>query len=188
MLPSAAATCFWLVVVFWSANLRPIYATIFYFNYFCIAPFDVTNNGTPFPLAFHPPRAISPNSLPLLMPTLGWLLCFPFKFWPLKAKATPNTLFFDGVCVGILNRGTGHGTTKPDHGRLAWDHRRPRRHVLWAPLTYPWRERAKPLEGRGWRLMMVVVVCSVLCFVCCVVFAFVIYHYLANQLVEIDGG
>jgi hypothetical protein len=30
------------------------------------------------------------------MPTLGWLLCFPFKFQPLKAKATPIALFLMG--------------------------------------------------------------------------------------------
>ena len=89
---------------------------VFYFNYFCIAPFDVPNNGIAFPPPLQPPRATSPDSLPPLMPTLGWLLCFPFKFQPLKVKATPITLFFDWVCVGIPNKGTGHGTAKPDHG------------------------------------------------------------------------
>ncbi len=119
------------------------------FNYFCIASFDVPNDGIAFPHALHPPRVISPDSLPLLMPTLGWLLCFPFKFRPLKAKAMPITLIFDGVCVGIPNKGTGCGTTKPDHGQLAWDHRRQWHHVLVAPLSNPWRERAKPLGGRA---------------------------------------
>ena len=46
------------------------------------------------------------------------------------------------------NKPTNSGTTKPDHRCLAWDHRRPRRHVLWAPLTYPWKERAQLM--RGW--------------------------------------
>ena len=122
---------------------------VFYIYHFCIAPFNITNDGTVFPHALHPQRVTSPDSLPPPMPTLGWLLCFPFKFWPLKAKAMPITLFFDGVCVGIPNKGTSRGAAKPDHRRLAWDHRRPRRHVLWAPLTYPWRERAKPLGGRA---------------------------------------
>ena len=76
---------------------------VFYFPYFCIAPFYVPKNGTAFPHALHPPRATSPNSLLPLMPTLGWLLCFPFKFQPLKAKAMPITLFFDGVCVSVPN-------------------------------------------------------------------------------------
>ncbi len=69
-------------------------------------------------------RATFPDSLPLLMLTLSWLLCLPFKFWPLKAKATPNALLFDEVFVGVPNKGTGRGAAKPDHGRLAWDHRR----------------------------------------------------------------
>ncbi len=89
---------------------------VFYFNYFCIAPFNVPNDGIAFPPALQPPQATSPDSLPSLMPTLGWLLCFPFKFWPLKANATPLALFFDGVCIGIPNKGTGRGTAKPDQG------------------------------------------------------------------------
>ncbi len=96
------------------------------------------------------------------------------------AKATPIALFFNGVCVSIPNKGTGRGTTKPDHRRLAWDHRRPQRHVLWAPLTYPWRERAKPLEGR----VAAAHVHSywLLCDLCCCVLSWTVL--LANQLVE----
>ncbi len=131
------------------------------------------------PPTLTPGHASSPFYPPLRPPVFGWLLCFgpPIgsrftppcilfqlflhcsiqhpKQWdsvspcPLKAKATPIALFFDGVCVGIPNEGTGRGTAKPDHGRLAWDHRRPQRHVLVAPLSYPWRERAKPLGGRA---------------------------------------
>ena len=37
--------------------------------------------------------------------------------------------------------------------------------MLVAPLAYPWRERAKPLGGRGWHLMLVVVCFVLLCFV-----------------------
>jgi hypothetical protein len=115
----------------------------------------------------HPLRATSPESLPPIMPTLGWLLCFPFKFWPLKAKA-PFCLYFL-TCVDLHppNKSPNSGATKPDHGHLAWDHRRPRRHVLWAPLTYPWREKATLLEGRaeaahfGWLLCLCLVFCDV---------------------------
>ena len=46
------------------------------------------------------------------------------------------------------NKPTNSGATKPDHRRLACDHWRPQCHVLWASLTYPWRERAKLM--RGW--------------------------------------
>ena len=122
---------------------------VLYFSNFCVAPFDIPNDGTVFPHALHPPCATSPDSLQPPMLTLGWLLCFPVMFRPLKAKAAPIALFFDGVCVGVPNKGTGRGTAKPDHRRLAWDHRRPRHHVLWAPLTYPWRDRAKPLGVRA---------------------------------------
>ena len=122
---------------------------VLYFYHFCAASFNIPNDKTAFPHPLHPPRATSPESLPPLMPTLGWLLCLPFKFWPLKAKAMPLALFFDGVCVGVPNKETGRGTAKPDHGCLAWDHRMLQCHVLWALLTYPWRERAKPLEGRA---------------------------------------
>ena len=46
------------------------------------------------------------------------------------------------------NKPTNSGATKPDHRRLACDPWRPQCHVLWASLTYPWRERAKLM--RGW--------------------------------------
>ena len=93
---------------------------VFYFCYFCVAPFDVPNDGTLFPHTIHPPRATSPESLPPLMPPLDWLLCLPLKFWPLKAKAKPIDLFFDGVCVGVPNKGTDHGATKNAGASLAW--------------------------------------------------------------------
>ncbi len=152
-----------------------------YFYNFCVTPFDVPNNGTVFPRALHPLHTTSSDSLPPTMLTLGWLLCFPFMFRPLKANATPIALFFDGVCVGISNKGTGCGTAKPDHGHLAWDHRSPRRHVLWVPLTYPWRERATPLGDRAVAHHAG----------CCVFLCFCVSSWtklLANQLVAIDGG
>ena len=64
-----------------------------------------------------------------------------------------------------------------DHRRLAWDHRRPWHHVLWAPLTYPWRERAKPLEGGEMEAHFVVMCLMYFCVLCCDVL-------LANRLVE----
>jgi hypothetical protein len=100
-----------------AANLRH---RVYYFHYFCVAPFDVPNNGTAFPHALHPPRATSPDSLSSLMPTLGWLLGLPFKFWPLKAKATPITLFFDGACVGAPNKGKDCSAAKDVGMSLAW--------------------------------------------------------------------
>ena len=151
------------------------------FYIFCVAPFDVPNDGTVFPHALHPPRATSPDSLPPPMLTLGWLLCFPFMFQPLKSKTMPIALFFDGVCVDISNKGTNRGTAKPGQVHLAWDHRRPGRHVLWAPLTYPWRERAKPPRVRA---VAAHAGCGV--FLCFCVSSWT--KLLANRLVAIDGG
>ena len=74
------------------------------FYYFCISPFDIPNDGTAFPHVLHPLLTTSPDSFPPPMPTLGWLLCLPFKCPPLKAKATPIALFFDGVCVDVPNK------------------------------------------------------------------------------------
>ncbi len=68
--------------------------------------------------------------------------------WPPKARAWRISLFFDVSSFGAPNRQTSHRTAKPDHRRLAWDHREPRRHWLGAPVFCPWRERAKPVEGR----------------------------------------
>ena len=156
---------------------------VLYFYNFCVAPFDVLNNKTVFPHAIHPPplATSSPHSLPLPMLTISWLLCFPFMFWPLKAKTMPIALFYDGVCVHIPNKGAGCGTAKPDRGRLAWDHRRPRHHVLWAPLTYSWRERAKPL---GVRAVAAHAGCCVFLFFCFLSWT----KLLANRLVAINGG
>jgi len=40
----------------------------------------------------------------------------------------------------------------------------PRHHALWAPLSYPWSERTKPLGGRA-AAAHLVVVCVVFCVV-----------------------
>ena len=93
----------------------------FSFQFFCVGPFEVQNNGTAFPHMLHPPHATSSTSkLPLTLIN-GWLLCFPFKFWPLKAKATPIALFFDGVCTGTPNEGTSRGAAKPAGASLSWN-------------------------------------------------------------------
>ena len=149
MLPSITASCFWLVVLFWSAGWGPINPTVYFiFTIFALLHSTSQIFGTAFPHALRPPCTTSQDSLLPLMPTLGWLLCFPFKFWLLNAKAMPIILFFDGVCAGVPNKGTGHGTAKPDHRQLAWDNRRLRCHVLVVPLSYPWRGREKLLGDR----------------------------------------
>jgi hypothetical protein len=54
------------------------------------------------------------------MSTLGWLLGLPFKFRPLKAKAKPIALFFDGVCINAPKEGTDWGAAKDAGMSLAW--------------------------------------------------------------------
>ena len=82
---------------------------------------------------------------------------FYFKFWPLKAKAPFPLYFLTCVVLRPPNKSTSRGPTKPEHGRLAWDHGMPWHHVLWAPLAYPWSERTKPLKGRAAAAHLVVV-------------------------------
>jgi hypothetical protein len=81
-----------------------------------------------------------------------------------KGQTTIPSLFFDVSSFRPPNTGTNHGATKTDLGRLAWDHRVPRRHVLGALLTCPWSERAKPPRVGQRRLILVVVCCG--CVVC----------------------
>ena len=108
------------------------------------------------------PHAPPLSSFPTLTAntTLGWLL------WLGHFKATnePFSLNF-WACVALRppNKPTNGGAAKPDHGRLAWDHRRPCHHVVWVPLTYPRRQRAKPLGGRA---VAAHVGCCVVCVLC----------------------
>jgi hypothetical protein len=67
---------------------------------------------------------------------------------PPKAKALPSSLLFDGACIGSPNMGTNHGAAEPDCARLDPAYGKRRRQELAALLPNPWRERAKPLEGR----------------------------------------
>ncbi len=83
-----------------------------------------------------------------LTPTFGWLLHLMSKWWPPKAKTQSLSLIFDGSDFGAPSKGTGCGDCKPATGHLLWTHGDSRHQDLGALLPYPWRERAKPLEGR----------------------------------------
>jgi hypothetical protein len=90
------------------------------------------------PLCPHPSCASSLILFLLQTPCLSdgwWLLCLPFKFQLLKAKAPFPLCFSTYVDLHPPNKLTNSGATKQDSERLAWDHRRLRRHFLWAPLT-----------------------------------------------------
>ena len=94
-------------------------------------------------------------------PIFGWLFCLSLKFWLFKAKAPFSLYFLACVDSRPPNKPTNGGALKPGGECLACDHREWRRHDLLAPLTYPWRLRAKPL-GVGQRRLILDVVCFVL--------------------------
>ncbi len=90
------------------------------------------------PCAPPPACHLSELLLPVLS-TLDLLLCCPFKFGPLKAKATPIALLFDGVCVNIPNKGTDRGTTKTVSASLAWTHVKMLHQELGPWQIFPWK-------------------------------------------------
>ncbi len=130
-----------------------------------IVPFAVPNETTASHPALPDQCASSPASNLSWKPIISWLLRVFVDWQPPKAKALPSSLFFDGACVGSSNKGTNHGAAKPNRARLEPAYGKQWRHELPAPLLYPWRERAKPLEGRAMEAHFGVVYCVV--FVCC---------------------
>jgi hypothetical protein len=80
--------------------------------------------------------------------TFGWLLHLTSKRQPRKAETPSLSLFFDGSHFGAPSKRTSCGDREPTTGCLLWTHGDLWRQYLGEPLPYPWRERAKPLEGR----------------------------------------
>ena len=94
----------------------------------------------------------------IYFPPIPWpMTVFHFSSGPLR----PSHHFLSHPPNMPTNKG---GAAKPDHGHLAWDHRKPWHHALWAPQTYPWRGRAKPLGGRAAAAHVGCYVFCVLCF------------------------
>ncbi len=138
---------------------------IFYLCIFFVAQFAALHEESTPPHTLSPSRAPSPSSLPSFPPTSGWLLLF----WPnsshLRPMPSPISLFLYVLCFVTPNKGTSHCERKPSAGHLQLTHREQRRNDLGAPLTYPWWERAKPLEG--WVAAAHVGCCVLRCVVCC---------------------
>ena len=79
-----------------------------------------------------------------------------------SGQSPAHLSIFDVSLFGAPNRKISHGAAKPDGAHLAWAYTKWRHHDLGAPLTYPWRERAKP---RGVRVVVAHAGCCVfLCF------------------------
>jgi hypothetical protein len=87
--------------------------------------------------------------IPLLLTlTFGWLSRLMSKQWPPKAETPSLSLIFNGLHFSAPSKRTSCGDRKPATGRLLWTHGELWCQDLGAPLPYPWRERAKLLEGR----------------------------------------
>ncbi len=99
------------------------------------------------PHTFRPGHAPSPISLLPQMPTFGWLLCCPTKRWPPKAKVTSLSLIFDVLHFSAPKEGKNSNKSTPNAARLVWAHRDQRRQDLDPWWMFPWRERAKAVEG-----------------------------------------
>jgi hypothetical protein len=83
-----------------------------------------------------------------LTPTFGWLLRLTSEWRSPKAETPSLSPIFDGSRFGAPSKRTSRGDREPATGRLLWTRGESWRQDLGAPLPYPWRERAKPLEGR----------------------------------------
>jgi hypothetical protein len=127
---------------------RPKATVYFIFLFFC------RSICHPQTIIWRPPHTfccdrVSSMMIPsLLSPTFGWFLHLTSKWWPPKAETPSLSLIFDGLHFGAPSKRTSCGNRKPATWRLLWIHGELRRQDLGAPLPYPWRERAKLLEGR----------------------------------------
>ena len=142
MLPSIKAACFLVG--------RPINATMY-----CIFIIFASLHSMSQTMGQRFPTRSTPCA------PLGWLLCRPFKFGPLKAKATPIALLFDGVCVSVPNEGTNRGTTKTAGASLAWTHSKMLRRS-WGRGGGCHGDRGQSCWGVGQR-WIILVGCCVIC-------------------------
>jgi hypothetical protein len=138
----------WLLCEQLSIRGRPKATVCFIFLFFCRSichPQTIIRRP---PHTFHRNRVSSIMIPSLLTPTFGWLLRLTSKRRPPKAETPSLSQFFDGSPFGAPSKGTSYGNGKPATGHLLWNHGESRRQDLGAQLPYPWRERAKPVEGR----------------------------------------
>ena len=64
------------------------------------------------------------------------------------------SIFYD-ACVVAPNKGTRNSTATPNGMRFACTYGELQRQELVAPLLYPWRYKAKPLEDGQWLIFQV---------------------------------
>ena len=163
-IPSATSTGIWLVVVWTIIDRWPSKTSVWFIFSLLRHSIHHPKHREYAPHVLYPPHASCPTYKLSLPPTLSWLLGILIDCRPLKAKATPIALFFDGVCVGTPYVGTICGAAKPAGARLAWTHEEPLQHELGVHLAYSGRGQSHCAVGRR-RFMLVVAVC--LCVVVC---------------------
>jgi hypothetical protein len=138
----------WLLCETLSIRGRPKATVYLFFLFFCHSICH------PQIIIRHPPHTLRRDRVSSMMipspltPTFGWLSRLTSKRQPPKAETPSLSLIFDGLHFGAPSKRCSCGDCKPATGRLLWTHGESRRQDLGAPLPYPWRERAKPLEGR----------------------------------------
>ncbi len=146
--PSRMPVFGWLLCEPLLISSRPKAMVYFIFLFFC------RSICHPRTIIQHPPHTFHRNCVSFIMipspltPSFGWLLRLTSERWPPKAETPSLSLFFDGSCFVAPSKGTSHGNCEPATRRLLWTHGELRCQDLGVPLPYPWRERAKPLEGR----------------------------------------
>ena len=103
---SSIGNCFfWLVVACWFADWRSIYVTVYFiFVVFALLRSMSQTMGQSFPTRSNPPNSTSPDSLSLLMPTLG-VGCWVFlsSFSHLRPRPSQALYFLMGY-VSMLQR------------------------------------------------------------------------------------
>ena len=105
MLPSVAAAWFWLVVVFWSANWRPINATkYFIFIIFALLHSTSQTMGQRFPMRFAP--CVPPLQIPFhhLCRHLVGCCVFLLGFDHLRPRPRPLLYFLMGYVLGFQTK------------------------------------------------------------------------------------
>ena len=99
----------WLLCVFSSIGglIKPM-CYLFLFNF--VIQIVTRIDGTMPPPTLQTSRATSQTSLLPQTPTVGWLLCLHFKFWPLQAKHHFLSIFW---CVLFCGLQTSQLTVSP---------------------------------------------------------------------------
>ncbi len=146
----------------WLAAIQRQWCILYIF--FSLFEFVTSNDWTPPPHTLQPPRPSSTTSILPRLPTTIWLFYLPIKWRPPKAKTQFPLYFFDVPSFRPPNRQTSHRAAKPDHGRLALDHKEPQRHWLVALIAFLWRDE---IEGKAGVAAAAHFGCCVLCGVCC---------------------